>query len=91
MKCTVCCFLDCEGINKGIFGGNLQRVLNQPHGAGAGDQFDTLTTNVCIKINLPDGFKMNEEHIMNPTFLPPLFTKSILQSGDFLCILFVQV
>lgn len=79
-------------MNKGIFGGNLQRVLNQPHGAGTGDQFDTLTTYVCIKIDLPDGFKMNLEHIMNPTtFLPPLFTKSILQSGDFLRILFVQL
>lgn len=46
-------------MSKGIFGGNLQGVLNQPHGAGTGNQFDALTTNVCIKIDLPDGFKMN--------------------------------
>lgn len=34
-----CIILDCEAMERGIFG-NLEKVLNQPHGSSTGDQLD---------------------------------------------------
>ncbi|PRQ17936.1 putative TPX2 central domain-containing protein [Rosa chinensis] len=54
---------DCEGMNKGIFG-NLQRVLNQSHGAGTGLTFNHSKgqNNSSVKPSFP-----RKSTLMKPT------------------------
>lgn len=53
---------DCEGMNKGIFGGNLQRVLNQPHGAGLTFNHLKGQNNSSVKPSFP-----RKSTLMKPT------------------------
>ncbi|KAM5572690.1 protein TPX2 [Rosa sericea] len=52
---------DCEGMNKGIFG-NLQRVLNQPHGAGLTFNHSKGQINSSVKPSFP-----RKSTLMKPT------------------------